>query len=251
MREDSSAIVLMGGRGERLAQILQGRAKALTPFCGYPFLELLLRKLHRDGFGDVVLVSDRPRRELDELLAGRRDLGRPTVVYSQEGTAPAVLAGLEAVTNTDIALCVNGDTILDAGYWSALEQHAHSSRPLTLLTSTRDDVPNRGAVHLEANGSVAAFAEGPRGAELADHGRAVASRESNCGAYVLDVSAVLTEMRAVPETSFEHETLPRLAQSGMVNGASVGSQLFLDFGTPERLDRASSLGDVMREIYEL
>lgn len=256
--DGAPAIVLIGGRAQRLRSVLRCRPKALIPFCGTPFLELLLRKLRHDGFANLVLVSDRPRREVHDLLASHRaELGDPTIVYSQEGTAPAVLAGLEAI-QSPAALCLNGDTMLDIDYSTVLEDHDRSSQAVTLVTSARSDAPNGGAVRVAADGCVIGFAEGPRAREHAARaaawrfGRDRADRfESNCGCYAVDTAELISELRARGDQSFEHETLPRLAAAGMAAATPAGSRFFLDFGTPDRLSRAASSTELLREIYRL
>lgn len=243
------AIVLMGGRATRLGALARSVPKALLPICGVPFLELLVTKLRRDGFGRIVWVADRPRAELERLAARHDAPGRRIAVsFATGGTAPAVLAGLRTARSPKV-LCVNGDTILDVDYSWVIGHHERSPAPVTLLTTTRRDAPNPGAIRIAADGGVRAFAEGPRPApRAAQSGERL---ESNCGCYGLDAEAVAHDIHEGGDRSFEHETLPRLVARGGVGALSSGERYFADFGTPERLSRVTGQSDILRGIYGL
>jgi NDP-sugar pyrophosphorylase family protein len=247
MTIETPVLVLMGGRATRLRRIAGDRPKALVPFFGVPFLELLLRKLRREGFGDVVLVSDRPRHDVERVVARAEPaFERLAMAFDTGGTARAVLAGLRAVDGPQ-ALCLNGDTILDLDYAGVLERQHASGSTVTTVTTTRFDAPNRGAVRIGPHDGVVAFAEGDAGGPVRPHGRYRC--ESNCGSYALDVGELERELRRSGDRSFERETLPRLSLLGRVGALSAGERFFADFGTPARLTRVRRQGRVLRRIY--
>jgi NDP-sugar pyrophosphorylase family protein len=240
------AVVLIGGKATRLGRLTERRPKAMLPICGAPFLELLVAKLRRDGFDRIVLVGDCPRPEIDRLAAERTGRQRPIVqAFSADGTAPAIRDGLR-MTTAEQVLCVNGDTILDVDYGLVLERQRRSSAEVTLVTTTRADAPNAGAVGVSGGGTVLCFDEGqPARPPLP----ASARRESNCGCYGLDVAAVHAAIGT--DVSFETQTLPRLAAKGVVGAVSSEERYFADFGTPERLVRVARSGRAVRRIYGL
>lgn len=52
---DTTCIVLAGGLGTRLRDTIGPVPKCMAPVCGRPFLDYLLRRLHRNGFRKIVL----------------------------------------------------------------------------------------------------------------------------------------------------------------------------------------------------
>ena len=68
------AIVLAGGFGTRLRQLVPDLPKAMAPVAGRPFLEILLATLARKGFQRVVLslgyMAERVLDYFGEGLAG-------------------------------------------------------------------------------------------------------------------------------------------------------------------------------------
>ncbi len=50
------AIIIAGGFGTRLKQVISGIPKVMAPINGRPFLEFILSDLKRQGFSSVVLA---------------------------------------------------------------------------------------------------------------------------------------------------------------------------------------------------
>ncbi|ROL80501.1 dehydrogenase [Pseudomonas protegens] len=108
------AIVLAGGLGTRLRQVVPDLPKPMAPVAGKPFLEILLTTLARKGFTRIVLslgfMSEKIIDHFGESFAGIE------LVYEVEsqplGTGGAIRASL-ARCLTDHVFIFNGDTYLD------------------------------------------------------------------------------------------------------------------------------------------
>lgn len=106
------AVILAGGRGQRLRPITDYVPKPLTPLANIPLLEWQLRYL--DGFGirDVVVCSGYKTDLIENYLAQR---GRGRVSVSAEdkplGTAGAMRNASDAIDGEFYVL--NGDVITD------------------------------------------------------------------------------------------------------------------------------------------
>lgn len=252
----ASAVVLAGGRATRLGALAQDTPKPLLPVAGAPFLLALLGKLRREGFDDLIVVLGHRVEVLTDFLErSAPTLGVVRKAFSAAGTGQAFAAGLRLAIH-DEALLLNGDTILDVDYGDVMRKHLRQECAMTLVTTSRADVPNEGAVRVSRGGEVVAFMEDeswrtrPAVRErLRRAGRDDDRFESNCGCYAVSVDA----MAAFADTrgSFERTVIPELACEGKVRAYSAGSRLFLDFGTPDRLATVARHEADIRRIYGL
>ena len=108
------AVILAGGFGTRLKDVVPNLPKSMAPVAGRPFLEILLSMLARKGFTRVVLSLG----FMSEIIIshfGDNYLGME-IVYEVEsqplGTGGAIRASLKNCL-ADHAFIFNGDTYLD------------------------------------------------------------------------------------------------------------------------------------------
>jgi D-glycero-alpha-D-manno-heptose 1-phosphate guanylyltransferase len=108
------AIILAGGFGTRLRQVVPDLPKPMAPIAGRPFLEILLSTLARKGFLRIVFSLGFMSEKIIAHF-GDRYLGLE-LVYEVEaqplGTGGAIRAALARCV-TDHAFVFNGDTYLD------------------------------------------------------------------------------------------------------------------------------------------
>ena len=140
------AVVMAGGRGQRLADLTSNRAKPATPFGGkYRIIDFTLSNCVNSGLTNVIVLTQYAPLSLnDHIGAGRPwDLdrnvggirifqpflsrGRPREWY--RGTADAVTANLEAIhqSGADIVLVLAGDHIYKMDYGPFIQQHRRLS----------------------------------------------------------------------------------------------------------------------------
>ncbi|TMD14411.1 MAG: hypothetical protein E6J00_05615 [Chloroflexi bacterium] len=105
------AVILCGGRGERLRGVLPDRPKALAPLRGRPFIEWLLMALAGKGLRRIVLATGYRGDAIARALGDGRGLG-VDLVYSQEpeplGTGGALRLSA-SLTSASPLLILNGD----------------------------------------------------------------------------------------------------------------------------------------------
>jgi D-glycero-alpha-D-manno-heptose 1-phosphate guanylyltransferase len=222
------AIILAGGLGTRLAARLNGIPKPMAAVCGRPFLEILLRQLHRAGCTRVVLAVG----HLHQAIQGHfgASFHGLRVDYAVEqlplGTGGAIRNAL-AMAEDESVLMLNGDTFLDADYAAMLRFHAARSGPITIAVVRQAEAARYGGVRLQGE-RIVAFEEKGRTGE----------GWINAGSYVLDKR--LEWPAPLPERfSFELDFLmPEIAR--LSPAAYRVDGLFLDIGVPQDLDRAQT-----------
>ena len=152
------AIVLAGGFGSRLKQIVPDLPKPMAPIAGRPFLEILLTALARKGFSSVVLslgfMADKIVAHFGDRYAGME------LVYEVEqqplGTGGAIRVAL-ARCASDHVFVFNGDTYLDLEV-DDLENLWQRSRRPVIVEREVPDTARFGRVEMNG-GQVTAFLE--------------------------------------------------------------------------------------------
>lgn len=214
------AIVLAGGFGTRLRQVVPDLPKPMAPIAGRPFLEILLKTLARKGFTRVVLslgfMSEKIIAHFGNNYEGME------LVYEVEaqplGTGGAIRAAL-ARCAADHVFVFNGDTYLDLEV-DALERLWQSDHHPVIVVREVPDTARFGRVEMH-DGRVIAFLEkGLAGPGLI-----------NAGCYVLPKDALDAFPLNKPfsiETEFFIESLQRIRFDGFVTHGR-----FIDIGVPD------------------
>jgi len=216
------AIVLAGGKAERMGDATAGRPKSLVEVGGKPLLAWQIGRLHRAGV-DRVIVSCSAGQEpdFDEGLAG---LGVEIACAGEterlgRGGAIRFAAGFRD-ENGDV-LAMNGDELVDVDFSALLASHRASGAAATVTVA---QPPSQfGQVDLTADDVVTGFHEVAR-----------VPYWVNCGIYVLSGAAI----ERFPEQG-DHETtiFPEMAAEGSLR-AYRHTGLWLTVNTPKELRRA-------------
>lgn len=196
------AIVLAGGKGERLRPFTADRPKAMVEVHGVPLLGYQLRWLRAQGIQEVVIACGY-RHEALQAYFGDGASWDLDITYSIEeeplGRGGALRRAFSALGPT-VALCVatNGDIVTDLPLAPVLEAHQRGQAAATVVVT-----PFRspyGIVEVDESDRVQGFREKP---EL--------PYWINAGIYVLSRSI----LPLLPERG-DHEvtTFPRLAEEG-------------------------------------
>lgn len=214
------AIVLAGGFGTRLKELVPYLPKPMAPVAGRPFLEILLSMLARKGFTRIVLSLGFMSEKIISHF-GDQYLGMELVyeVESQPlGTGGAILAALTHCLD-DHAFIFNGDTYLDLEVDELERLWQESHNPIIVVREV-PDTARFGRVNIN-EGRVANFLEkGETGLGLI-----------NAGCYVLP-KHVLDNFSLGKAFSIETEFFIKNLQSTRFDGF-VTQGRFIDIGVPE------------------
>lgn len=185
------ALILMGGRGERLRPLTDFRPKPMLPVMGRPVVERQILNLKKHGVTEVVLSVGYKWREIKKHFGDGSALG-VKITYSIEnelmGTGGAVALASRYIGGD--ALVINGDIVADFDISEIL-----NLRRLRILTSgvcpvlisvvTVSDPWKYGAVVVGEGKRILRFSEKKKG------GR---TKTINAGCYLLPFDFI----RAIP-----------------------------------------------------
>ena len=219
-------IVLAGGLGTRLRDVVPDLPKPMAPIAGQPFLKYLLASLERRGFTRAILSVGYRAAAVRDYFGAR--LGNLDLTYCTEeqplGTGGAIRAA-SRLASGDPVFVVNGDTFASVDYGEMLAQHLAERDVLSVALMHVTDTARYGAVETV----------GTRIESFTEKGRSGAGY-LNAGVYLLRRD--LLEALDLPECfSFEEEVL-RLRRQQVRPAAVFASGYFIDIGVPEDYARA-------------
>lgn len=221
----SSALVLAGGLGTRLAREVPDLPKTMAPVAGRPFAQWLVERLRGQGIRRIVFCTGF-RGEAIEAHFGTGARFGVEIEYSREaeplGTGGSLRLAAEDETG-DRFLAVNGDSWCAFDLSRLADAHASSGHRAraTIWTVSVEDGSRYGSVSVLPDGRVAGFSE-KTGAD--------APARINAGVYLFERSTLL-EVPPGRAVSLEREVLPALVGRGLF--AVSGEGPFIDIGTPE------------------
>jgi NDP-sugar pyrophosphorylase family protein len=230
-REETLALLLVGGMGARLQSVLPSTPKPLAPIGNGPFLRLLVQQLRAQGINKLVMctghLADQVEREFgDGITYG------VTIEYSKEsrplGTAGAVKFGERYLTQASDFLVLNGDSFLEVDFRQLIRFHRVHGGLVSMAVRRVPDSARYGTVQLGAQNRVVGFRE-KTGAQVPGI--------INGGVYVFQ-RAILQQIPEGP-ASLEKDVFPRLLELGVYALEQHG--MFIDIGTPEDYARAQAL----------
>lgn len=227
--EETTAVILAGGLGTRLREVVADRPKVLAEVNGRPFLACLLDRLVDAGIRKVVLCTGYMAEQVSETFGiSYRGI---ELLFSKEdkplGTGGALRQALPLITS-DPVLVMNGDSFCDADLGLFAHQHKSGAAQVSLVLTHVDDVARYGAVDVNGMGCVVSFKE---------KGSQSGAGMINAGIYLLTRQVIESISPGIP-VSLERDVFPRLIENGLY--AFSQQSRFIDIGIPSDYHAASA-----------
>ena len=217
-----TAVILAGGQGTRLREVMANRPKVLAEVSGRPFLSFLLDQLVAAGITHVTLCTGYLGEQIETAYSSRYK--NIVLTYSRESspldTAGAIRQALPLL-GTGPVLVMNGDSFCDVdfhAYWAA---YCSKGVEGMLLLTEVTDTTSFGRVQTDASDRILLFSE---------KGRDPGAGWINAGIYLLSHSLLLL-IPANRRVSLEREMFPSWVERGLY--ASCVHAPFIDIGTPD------------------
>jgi NDP-sugar pyrophosphorylase family protein len=216
------AIILAGGKAERLGDAAGGKPKSLVPVAGHPLAEYQVAQLVRAGVERVIVSCAAGQ---DGLFAAKLSgLGAAVVAVAEPeplGRGGGLRFAAARREEDGPVFAMNGDELLDVDFAALLAAHEASGAAATVVVAqVRSPF---GVVDVGDDDSISGFSEAP-----------ILPQWVNSGIYVLGEEA----LERLPERG-DHETstFPELAAAGRLR-AFRHTGVWLTVNTPKDLRRA-------------
>jgi NDP-sugar pyrophosphorylase family protein len=215
------AIILAGGKAERLGDAAGGRPKALVEVGGRPLIAYQVAQLAAAGVERVIMSCSAGQGE--EFVRALASIG-PEIVLAEEpeplGRGGGIRFAAQSCGGGDV-YALNGDELVDVDFGALLNRHRASGAAATITV-----VPLQspfGIVDLDNHDFVTGFREAPR-----------LPHWVSCGVYVLSDEALA---RFPERGDHETSTFPELARERRL-GAYRHEGTWITVNTPKDLRRA-------------
>jgi len=216
------ALLLAGGKAERMGEAAQGLPKPLIPVGGFPLAEYTVGRLVVAGVTRVIVACRAGQEDVFvNALAGLGADIEPVGEHEPLGRGGGLRLAASMRKESGTVLALNGDELLDVDFRVLLDEHDRSGAAATIVVSqVRSPF---GVVTIDDDGAISGFREAPL---LADW--------VNSGVYALGDEA----LARLPERGdHEQTTFPELAAEGKLRGHRH-SGVWLTVNTPKDLRRA-------------
>ena len=211
------ALILAGGKGERLRPLTDSLPKPMVPVCGKPILAHQVEWLKAGGVTDVVFLAGYRWESIKDYFGDGKNFGinaHYSIEDSPLGRGGAIKQGFPMVPETEETVAVmNGDTITSETLNNLTARHrerrsANRSHLATIMVVPM--VSPFGLVDLDDAGTVTGFRE-----------KVEMEHWINAGIYLFErsIAAQLPDLG-----DHETETFPRLAEAGQL--AALRSRCF-------------------------
>lgn len=219
------AIIIAGGLGTRLKDVVKDVPKPMVDINGVPFLEYLISQLSLHNVQKVILAIGYKSDIIQNYFDNHPSKAK--IIYSVEngplGTGGAIKKAFDSVDGKQ-AIVVNGDTYFDFPVPKLIETHAARNSDITMALKKMADCDRYGTVILDGADRIIGF----------EPGQHIKEGYVNSGYYVIN-EGVLDK---APEVfSFEADFLARYFREFQFFGCPVEGY-FIDIGVPEDLEKA-------------
>jgi D-glycero-alpha-D-manno-heptose 1-phosphate guanylyltransferase len=222
------AIILAGGFGTRLQQVVSDLPKSMAQVNGRPFIEYLLNYLRGQGITKFIF-SVGYKKETIEAHLGEQFKNIP-IEYAIEqeplGTGGGIMNAFQMVEGNS-AFVLNGDSMFRMGMSALSQLHTENNADITLALRFLEETERFGSVKINGDKRITGFSE--KGSESGPG-------YINGGIYLINKSYLFTQN--FPEKfSIEKDCFERYCQESRFFGfPSKG--YFLDIGIPEDFYKA-------------
>lgn len=227
-----SAILLVGGRGTRLAPLTNNTPKPMLQVAGVPFTEHQINKARSAGITEIVLATSFKAELFEPYFGDGKNFGI-SIKYAVEevalGTGGAISNAAAILEGSGPVAIFNGDVLSKHDLDGQFKFHETNQADITLYLTEVEDARAYGAVELDGTSRVFAFNEKMENPP---------TNIINAGCYIFN-HEIIASIPFGKVISVERETFPQLLSSGAKVFGYIDKSYWLDIGTPAALLKAS------------
>ena len=227
-----SAILLVGGRGTRLAPLTNNTPKPMLQVAGVPFTEHQINKARSAGITEIVLATSFKAELFEPYFGDGANFGI-SIKYAVEevalGTGGAISNAAAMLEGSGPVAIFNGDVLSKHDLDGQFKFHESKGADVTLYLTEVEDARAYGAVELDGSGRVSAFNEKMENPP---------TNIINAGCYIFN-REIIDSIPFGKVISVERETFPQLLATGAKVFGFIDKSYWLDIGTPAALLKAS------------
>lgn len=220
------AVILAGGKGERLRPMTCARPKPLVNFMDGVVLDGILSLLKRHGVAEAAVTTMYMPQQMEDYARNNGILPLTCVREQQPlGTAGAVKNCAAFLNSTFLVL--SGDCVTDIDLDAAVRFHKEKGAEATLVMIRQENPLDFGVVCCDATGAITGFAEKPSWSE-------VESCCCNSGIYILEPSVLQRIDLSKAPVDFAMDVFPAMLKEGAPIFALASDAYWCDIGDEQK-----------------
>ena len=230
----TKAILLVGGKGTRLAPLTNQIPKPMLKVAGKPVTEHQIVKAREAGIREIVLATSYMAEVFEPYFGDGSTFGI-SITYAVEdvplGTGGAIANAAQKLelNEGESVVIFNGDVLSGHDLSQQIAQHVTTNADVTLYLTEVEDARAYGCVPLDDEGRVLEFLE------KMDNPKATTI---NAGCYIFS-SRAISQIPRDSVVSVERDTFPLLLQKKFNLFGYVDRRYWIDMGPPQSFLKAS------------
>jgi NDP-sugar pyrophosphorylase family protein len=224
MMKKIDSIILAGGLGTRLREVVPDLPKPMISINGKPFLDLILSLLNKCGSIErVVLAVGYMADKIIERYEKSSEYSFEILFSVEEkllGTGGAIKNALK-YTETDNVLVLNGDSFVEVDLYDFLKKHLQTNADMTIVLKELENSNRYGSVKIDEDNKITCFEEKKTG---------LSKGLINAGVYMIK-ETLFDSIKEQTVISLEKELLPVFIKKDVFG--YIGKGKFVDIGIPE------------------
>jgi NDP-sugar pyrophosphorylase family protein len=224
MMKKIDSIILAGGLGTRLKEVVPDLPKPMVSINGKPFLDLILSLLNKCGSIErVILAVGYMADKIIERYEKSSEYSFEILFSVEEkllGTGGAIKNALK-YTETDNVLVLNGDSFVEVDLYDFLKKHLQTNADMTIVLKELENSNRYGSVKIDEDNKITCFEEKKTG---------LSKGLINAGVYMIK-ETLFDSIKEQTVISLEKELLPVFIKKDVFG--YIGKGKFVDIGIPE------------------
>lgn len=248
------AIIVSGGKGDRLRPLTDTIPKPMIEVAGKPVLEHIINLFKKNGITDFIISVCYLPEKITEYFGNGKNFGvNIEYIYEKEdfplGTAGNIAAAKDLINSTFIV--TYADILRELNITEMVEFHKTKKAFATLNIYEREGRDSKSMVFFDNNSKIMSFIERPtfpcHSRESGRHHEMVSTPAMNPdfvwsnGSFYIFEPEIFDYIPRNTFTDFGKDIFPRLLKEGKSLFAYPSSGLFIDIGNHEKLAKARSL----------
>lgn len=230
------AVILAGGKGQRLYPYTMILPKPLVPLCDMPIIEVVIRQLAAYGFKRITIAVGYHAELIMAVITDGEKWGLK-IDYSLENQPLGTVGPLKQIKNlNEPFLVMNGDLLTDIHYEDIMAYHKKQGCIATVATCKRHVQISLGVLKYNQNNRIHTFQEKPE-----------FDYDVSMGVYIFD-PRILDYIPDNEHFGFD-DLMKKLLDSNEEIAAFPFNGHWLDMGTPEDLANANEEFEKYRNRY--
>jgi NDP-sugar pyrophosphorylase family protein len=234
----TDVLILCGGKGERLRDLVYDRPKPLAEVNSRPFLDIIIDFTAYHGFQRFVLLAGYMGdlvKEYAKQKAFTTNLEVSCLIEQTTLGTGGALKSVEKLLKSPHFLLLNGDSFCPADLKPFFSYHLEKGALATIMLSRVEEASDYGRVAIDREGRIISFQE-----KIDD----ISGALINAGVYMMTKSFLDHLPLGIP-CSLEQDVFPTIVGEGLYG--YVVQELHFDIGTPERYLKAQ---DVLHSLIK-